>query len=148
MMRWPQLAAAVDDFAAPKVLAGFQLTAPASGLTPAITTGILYAQGIKYAPSAAPALPAVSSTAGTYYLWYNSASGFYWNSSGTTPTTAGDCQVGNATVASGVISSCTDWQTVNDPKYGAIGGLIEFQRQITASGAITITTQPGAYYRL
>lgn len=94
------------------VISGFVLAMPTpSGLTPTITAGVLYAQGIKYAPAAAPNLPACSNVNGTYYLWYDSNSGWYWNGSQTVPNNTNDCLVGSATVAAGVISSVTSYQT-------------------------------------
>ena len=61
------------------VVSGFQLGV-SSTLTPGLTTGVLYAQGIRYAPASAPVLAGAPANS-TSYLFYNSASGFYYQSS-------------------------------------------------------------------
>jgi hypothetical protein len=73
------------------LVSGFALST-SSTLVPGITVGILNAQGVCYAPATAPTLsPAPASQ--TSYLFYNSVSGFYYQS-GAVGATAGDALVG------------------------------------------------------
>ena len=74
------------------VVSGFALSTSAS-LTPGLATGILYAQGKRYAPASAPN-PGPAPAGSTSYLFYNSAGGFYYNLTGS-PTTAGDAFLGS-----------------------------------------------------
>jgi hypothetical protein len=75
------------------VVSGFVLST-SSTLTPGLTAGVLYAQGQRYAPSSAPAIPAAPANA-TSYLFYNSSSGFYWQLSASGATN-GDALIGQA----------------------------------------------------
>jgi hypothetical protein len=75
------------------VISGFALSASAN-LTPGLTAGVLYAQGLRYAPGAPTPGPAPASS--TSYLWYNSVSGFYYNLVGV-PATDGDAFIGTVT---------------------------------------------------
>jgi hypothetical protein len=85
------------------VVAGFVLS-PSSTLTPGLSAGILYAQGSRYAPATAPALSAAAANA-TAYLFYNSASGFYYQA-GATGASVGDALIGQvAANASAVIAA-------------------------------------------
>jgi hypothetical protein len=84
------------------LISGFVLS-PSSTLVPGITPGMLCAQGVGYAPATAPTLsPAPASQ--TSYLFYNSVSGFYYQS-GAVGATAGDALIGMVTAnASAVIA--------------------------------------------
>ncbi len=82
---------AAPTFRRDGVVAGFVLDNGA-GLTPAITRGVLFAQGTMYRPVSAPALPAASAST-RQHLHFNSSTGFYWSAS-RTPTTAGDAYLG------------------------------------------------------
>ncbi|HEV2178558.1 MAG TPA: hypothetical protein VGW33_15335 [Terriglobia bacterium] len=84
------------------VVSGFTLsTAPT--LTPGLTPGVLYAQGLRYAPAAAPVLsPAAGSS--TQYLFYNSISGFYYQASAV-GASAGDALVGRAVTSATAVTS-------------------------------------------
>jgi hypothetical protein len=73
------------------ILSGLDLGG-STDLTPALSAGVLYAQGIRYAPQTPDPGPAPASS--TSYLWYNSTTGFYYNFSGT-PVTAGDAFLGS-----------------------------------------------------
>ncbi len=85
------------------VVSGFALST-SSTLTPGLTAGVLYAQGQRYAPSSAPAIPAAPANA-TSYLFYNSNSGFYWQSSASGASN-GDALIGQAvTNATGVTAT-------------------------------------------
>jgi len=76
------------------LVSGFVLST-SSTLVPGITTGVLFAQGVAYAPTTAPALgPAPASQAS--YLFYNSTNGFYYQASGV-GANAGDALVGIVT---------------------------------------------------
>ncbi len=79
------------DFNLNGVVSGFSLGL-GSGLTPTLSTGILYANGSRYAPSAAPALGAANSSA-TNYLWYNTSTGFYYTTI-LVPSNTGDALLG------------------------------------------------------
>jgi len=134
MIRAFPTTAAANDFQTSRVVAGFMLAMPnPSGLQATISAGGLYANGAKYAPAAAPAIPACSATAATYYLWYGSGA-FYWNTSGTVPTTAGDCIVGSAVVSSSAVQSVTSYQAVNTPAYAAAGGFVRLDTTVSPSG--------------
>jgi hypothetical protein len=84
------------------LISGFVLS-PSSTLVPGITAGILYAQGAGYAAATAPTLPPAPASQ-TSYLFYNSVSGFYYQSSAV-GANGGDALVGVVTTrASAVIA--------------------------------------------
>jgi hypothetical protein len=84
------------------LISGFLLST-SSTLVPGITAGSLYAQGAGYAPATAPTLPPAPASQ-TSYLFYNSVSGFYYQS-GAVGATAGDALIGVVTTnASAVIA--------------------------------------------
>jgi len=76
------------------LISGFVLS-PSSTLVPGITAGVLYAQGAGYAAATAPTLPPAPAGQ-TSYLFYNSVSGFYYQS-GAVGATAGDALIGVVT---------------------------------------------------
>jgi len=77
------------------------LLSPSSTLIPGITSGVLFAQGVAYAPASAPTLgPAPASQAS--YLFYNSSNGFYYQSSGM-GARAGDALVGVVTTSASTV---------------------------------------------
>jgi hypothetical protein len=84
------------------VVSGFALSTSAS-LTPGLTTGVLYAQGKRYAPVAAPN-PGPAPASSASYLFYNSAGGFYYNLTGAA-STAGDAFLGNVTANAGSVTA-------------------------------------------
>lgn len=90
-----------------------QLQLQQSAFVPDITIGVLFAQGTMYAPTLPPVLPAAPAPTGgalslQSWLWYNSSTGFYWSSSSSTPTTAGDAALGwVATNATGIAANST-----------------------------------------
>lgn len=86
------------------VAGGFALSTSAS-LTPGLAAGVLYAQGLRYAPSAAPAIPAAPAS-GASYLFYNSSSGFYWQASAVAAN-AGDALIGQAVTSASAITAVT-----------------------------------------
>ncbi len=86
------------------LISGFALS-PASTLIPAITAGVLFAQGASYSPSAAPTLkPAPASQ--TSFLFYNSTNGFYYQASAV-GATAGDALIGQVVASASAITAVT-----------------------------------------
>lgn len=83
------------------VVSGFTLSTSAN-LTPGLSSGVLYAQGARFAPSA-PA-PGAAPANSTSYLWWDSTTGFSFNLTGTPPV-SGDAYLGSVTTdASHVIA--------------------------------------------
>ncbi|MBZ5516115.1 MAG: hypothetical protein LAN62_14960 [Acidobacteriia bacterium] len=87
------------------VVSGFTLTTSAT-LTPGLVTGVLYAQGKRYAPSEAPN-PGPAPASSTSYLFYNSASGFYYNLTGIAAAT-GDAFLGSLVSDSTHVTAVTN----------------------------------------
>lgn len=83
-------------------------------LTPGITAGTLYAQGQRVPFNSAPTLPAAPAS-GTNYLFYNSATGFYYQSSpaGATP---GDALIGQVTASGSAVTAVV----TATPLYGQV----------------------------
>jgi hypothetical protein len=95
------------------LISGFVLS-PSTTLVPGITAGVLFAQGVGYAPAAAPTLPPAPASQ-TSYLFYNSVTEFYYQSSAV-GASLGDALVGVVTTsASGVIAV-----QQATPLYGAV----------------------------
>ncbi len=86
------------------VVSGFTLSTSAN-LTPGLTTGVLYAQGKRYAPATAPALAAAPASA-TSYLFYNSSTGFYYQTSAV-GATAGDALIGQVVTSATAVTGVT-----------------------------------------
>ncbi len=86
------------------VVSGFTLSTSAT-LTPGLTTGVLYAQGKRFAPATAPA-PGPASANLTNYLFYNSSSGFYYSSS-PVASTAGDALIGQVVTSAVTVTAVT-----------------------------------------
>ncbi len=86
------------------VVSGFTLST-SSTLTPGLTTGILWAQGKRYAPSTAPS-PGAANPSATNYLWYNSSTGFYYNTSGN-PANVGDALIGIVVTSAAAVTTVT-----------------------------------------
>jgi hypothetical protein len=107
----PTVTAWVSDRGISGVVSGFTLATSAT-LVPGLTTGVLYAQGLRYAPSGAPTLAAAPASA-TGYLFYNSIGGFYYNLTGVA-STAGDAYIGtvvsNATAVTSVTQATKLWE--------------------------------------
>jgi hypothetical protein len=93
-----------QDLGIDGVASGFTLSTSGS-LTPGLTAGVLYAQGIRYAPASAPTIPAATASA-TSYLFYNSSTGFYWQSTAVAAT-AGDALIGQAVTSSSAVTAVT-----------------------------------------
>jgi hypothetical protein len=86
------------------VVSGFTLST-SSTLTPGLTAGVLYAQGVRYAPSSAPSLGPVAPSS-TSYLFYNSSSGFYYQTT-TVGANNGDALIGQIVSGSSSVTSVT-----------------------------------------
>jgi len=86
------------------VVSGFALSTSAS-LTPGVASGVLYAQGKRYAPAAAPN-PGPAPASSTSYLFYNSAGGFYYNLTGLA-STAGDVFLGRVVANASSVTAVT-----------------------------------------
>ena len=84
------------------VASGLQLSTSAT-LTPGITAGVLYAQGQRVAFSSAPTIPAAPAN-GTYYLFYNASTNFYWQAPAVAAT-AGDALIGQVTTSSSAVTA-------------------------------------------
>jgi len=86
------------------VVSGFTLSTSAT-LTPGLTAGILWAQGKRYAPATAPN-PSPANASATNYLWYNSSTGFYYNTVGTANNT-GDALIGVVVTSATAVTAVT-----------------------------------------
>ena len=106
----PTVTAWVTDRGISGVVSGFTLATSAT-LVPGFTAGVLYAQGLRYAPSGAPTLASAPASA-TSYLFYNSTGGFYYNLTGVAGA-PGDAFIGivvaNSTVVTSVTHATTIW---------------------------------------
>jgi hypothetical protein len=95
------------------LISGFVLSS-SSTLVPGITAGVLFAQGVGYAPATAPTLgPAPASQ--TSYLFYNSVNGFYYQSSAV-GAQSGDALVGVVTTSASAVIAVQQ----ATPLYGAV----------------------------
>lgn len=92
------------------LISGFALST-SSSLTPGITAGALMAQGVVYAPSAAPVISAAPASA-TSYLFYNSTDGFYWQASAV-GATAGDALIGSVTTDASAVTAVQQATAIN-----------------------------------
>jgi hypothetical protein len=86
------------------VVSGFAPSTSAS-LTPGLANGVLYAQGKRYAPAAAPN-PGPAPASSTSYLFYNGTGGFYYNLTGLA-STAGDAYLGSVVTNAGSVTAVT-----------------------------------------
>lgn len=134
------------------VVSGFALSTSAT-LTPGLTNGVLFAQGARYAPAAAPVLPPAPASASSY-LFYNSVNGFYYQP-GPAGAAPGDALIGlvttNATAVTAVVQATTIYGMVSvaPPNPGnfsvphllgraPVGALV----LMTSSGAIWFQSAP------
>jgi hypothetical protein len=128
------------------VISGFGLGTSAT-LTPELATGVLYAQGKRYAPASAPN-PGVAPASSTSYLFYNSAGGFYYNLTGVAAT-SGDAFLGSVVTDATRVTAVTDATKLYgqiDAAPGAAGSFALAHRlgrvpagafiQMTSSGAM------------
>jgi hypothetical protein len=94
----------ISDIRISGVVSGFALSTSAT-LVPGLSTGVLYAQGNRYAPASAPTPPAAPASS-TAYLFYNSTGGFYYNLTGA-PSTPGDAFLGQVVTGSAAVTTVT-----------------------------------------
>ena len=92
----------VGDLGMNGVVSGFAPSV-SSTLTPGLGAGILYAQGLRYAPATPPSLPAAPPGA-TVYLFYNAISGFYYQAS-PAGSAAGDALIGKITTSGNAVTA-------------------------------------------
>jgi len=136
----------LNDLGISGVVSGFGFGTSAT-LIPALATGVLYAQGKRYAPASAPN-PGPAPASSTSYLFYNSTGGFYYNLTGIAAST-GDAFLGSVVTNATRVTAVTDatklyGQVVAAP--GAAGSFALAHRlgrvpasafiQMTSSGAI------------
>lgn len=86
------------------VTAGFTLGMGVN-LTPSLIPGVLFAQGVSFAPAQTPAVPPAPASA-TSYLFYNAKTGFYWQGSAAAAT-AGDALIGQAVTSANAVTAVT-----------------------------------------
>jgi len=128
------------------VLSGFELS-PSATLTPDLTPGVLYAQGIRYAP--ATASPGAAPASATSFLWWTSSGGFYYNLTGS-PATAGDAYLGSVTADDTHVVSTTHatklygWLAVTAPTEGPFS--VNHKLGRTPLGALLCPTSGGALW--
>lgn len=94
----------LSDLGINGVASGFALSTSAT-LTPGLAIGVLYAQGKRYAPTAAPA-PGAAPPSATNYLFYNGTTGFYY-SSNPVGATAGDALIGQVVTSGTAVTAVT-----------------------------------------
>ena len=142
----PTVTAWVSDRGISGVVSGFTLATSAT-LTPGLSAGALYAQGLRYAPGSAPALAAAPASSSSY-LFYNSTGGFYYNLTGAA-STPGDALIGivvaNATAVTSVTQATKIWGSLTVAP-GAAGNFtvphllgrapVGALSQMTSSGAL------------
>jgi hypothetical protein len=86
------------------VVSGFNLGGSAN-LTPALSAGVLYAQGQRYAPGTPG--PGAAPANQTSYLFYNSTTGFYYQA-GAVGASSGDALIGTVTTNATQVVSVQD----------------------------------------
>jgi hypothetical protein len=114
--------ALVDQWQGGRHMADLGISGVASGLTlstsvtltPGITAGVLYAQGQRVPFNSVPTIPAAPAS-GTNYLFYNSATGFYYQSS-PVGATAGDALIGQVTTSGSAVTAVV----TATPLYGQV----------------------------
>jgi hypothetical protein len=140
------VAAWLKDTGISGVISGFTL-ATSANLTPGLAAGVLYAQGLRSAPTA-PA-PGSASASATSFLWWNSITGFYFNLTGTAAV-AGDAFLGSVTADSTHVIAVTNATKI----YGrlsvtaAAAGNFSFNHNLgrTPLGAAIYMTSGGALW--
>lgn len=90
-------------------VSGFVLSTSTT-LTPGLTNGVLFAQGVRYAPTVAPVLPAAPAIASSY-LFYNSVNGFYYQP-GPVGAAAGDALIGQVTTSASAVTAVVQATTI------------------------------------
>jgi hypothetical protein len=98
------VAAWLRDCGLSGILSGYDLS-PSATLTPGLSPGVLYSQGVRYAP--ATPNPGAAPPNASSYLWWNSVSGFYFNLTGL-PAAPGDAFLGTVTTDSTRVTAATN----------------------------------------
>jgi len=129
------------------VISGFALSTSGT-LTPGLTTGVLFAQGFRYAPASAPN-PGPAPASATTYLFYRNGYGFYYQSS-PVGALAGDALIGKVTTSASAVTAVQDATKL----YGQISaapsapGNFTLQHYLgrTPTGAVIRMTSGGAIW--
>ena len=137
----------MNDRGVSGVFSGFTLSTSAT-LTPGVAAGVLYAQGKRYAPAAAPN-PGAAPPSATSFLFYNSVSGFYYNLTGMASTPL-DAFLGkvttNATAVTAVLSATKPWGLLSIAPTGPGNFAVEHLLGRTPRGATILPTSGGAVW--
>lgn len=140
------VAAWLNDTGLCGVVSGLTLSTSAN-LTPGLSAGVLYAQGARFA-SATPA-PGPAPANATSFLWFNSASGFYFNFTGT-PGAAGDAYLGSVTSDSTHVTAVMNATKINGRLAITAGAAGKFslihKLGRTPLGAVIYMTSGGALW--
>ena len=143
----PTVTAWVADRGISGVVSGFTLSTSAT-LVPGLAAGVLYAQGLRYVPTAAPTLAAAPASS-TSYLFYNSTGGFYYNLTGAA-STHGDALIGivvtNATAVTSVTQATMVWGWLAIAPGAAGSFTVPHLLGRTPSGALVQMTSSGAVW--
>ena len=143
----PTVTAWVADRGISGVVSGFTLSTSAT-LAPGLAAGVLYAQGLRYVPTAAPTLAAAPASS-TSYLFYNSTGGFYYNLTGAA-STHGDALIGivvtNATAVTSVTQATMVWGWLTIAPGAAGSFTVPHLLGRTPSGALVQMTSSGAVW--
>jgi len=143
----PTVTAWVTDRGISGVVSGFTLATSAT-LTPGLSAGALYAQGLRYAPGSASALAAAPASSSSY-LFYNSTGGFYYNLTGAA-STPGDALIGivvaNSTAVTSVTQATRIWGSLTVAP--GVAGNITVPHLLgrTPLGALIQMTSSGAFW--
>jgi len=140
------VAAWLQDSGLCGVLSGFDLS-PSATLTPGLTPGVLYAQGVRYAPATANPGPAPPNA--TSYLWWDSISGFCYNLTGTPPS-PGDAYLGIVTADPTRVTATTNSTKLYGriPVDAPVAGNFSLAHHLgrTPCGALIYPTSGGALW--
>jgi hypothetical protein len=140
------VAAWLNDLTLSGVISGFDLSASAT-LIPALTPGILYAQGARYAPGSITLNPAPANS--TSYLWWNAVTGFVYGLTGLPPH-QGDAYLGCLTTDSSHITSaeCSTKIYGQVQVSAASPGNFSLPHKLgrTPLGALVYPTSPGSVW--
>jgi hypothetical protein len=143
----PTVTAWVSDRGISGVVSGFTLATSAT-LIPGLSVGVLYAQGLRYAPTSAPTLVAAPASA-TSYLFYNSIGGFYYNLTGAA-STPGDAFIGivaaDATAVTSVTQASKIWEQLAVAPGAAGNFTLPHLLGRTPEGALIQMTSSGAIW--
>lgn len=136
----------LEDRGLSGVISGFGL-ATSSNLVPGLSPGVLYAQGVRYAPAAPSPGPAPGGS--TSFLWWNSVSGFYYNLTGSAAAT-GDAYLGRVTADATRVTAVSDATKVygHVPASAPVAGNFSLAHNLGRAplGALIYLTSGGAIW--